>query len=1031
MHRSYDVVIATDARLPGGTSASVAEEIRAQAVAGYRTALLHVPSRLVSRDRPFAPRLRGCLERGEAQLLVDPHATVDAQLLVVRHPTVAAGIDPTALPPLRTEQLLLVANQAPGVPEEVTAADGADPAPGPGAGQPATGLRYEPAAVAEHLGAVFDRPVRWVPIGPLVRDDLRRVAPDLELAPADWVNVIDVDAWRRPRTAVRHRIPVIGRHSRDDAMKWPADRDSLLAAYPDRDDVEVHVLGGAAPAERLLGGLLPHNWLVLPFGALPPARFLAGLDVFVYQHHPALVEAFGRSILEAMASGLPTILPAHFAVLFEDAATYTDPHGVRAAVQALHADPVAYRAASQHASAFVAQRFGHQVHRDRLAELATPTGASTLAAPAVVPGAGAGHDGSTGSQADPTSAAAAVPSATGAPDGRVLFISSNGAGVGHLMRLMAYARHLPSDLEPVFLTFSQGGRVVAEQGHVVEYLASRSISGATARAWHPMLQERVGELIERYDVRAVVFDGTWPYQGVLDAVGDHPHVSLVWSRRAMWRRGVTNPVLTDQRHLFDLVVEPGELAADDDRGATRALRAEATRVGPVTYLEGEELLDRAAARAALGLDPARPAALVNLGAGNIDDADSTLRRVLDRLGREPDLQVLVTRSIIAEQQTALPDNVRAVSVYPLARYLHAFDLAVAAAGYNSFHELTLAAVPTVFVPNLATATDDQAARAAFAERTGIGVALHDPTPARVDAALAVVLDAERRQRMHDRAVARRRAGGAQPAMAAIAAVATAGPRTRATPLQLARTADAQHGGEPPSPVVDEPAPPDPGPAAGSPGDEARGREDLARRLRRLRKRSRRRLVRLARNARVRARFGRVFALLPFQVRRAVRRRLRRWERSHRVAAVSVPAALPVPAGRVLPETGGGPRRLAPVLIVVPPLGDEALVDRVVERVAAVQRARGGFAPLLVLGDLAFGAARRYGYLVEVLPAADAHRRLVADPPWEQVHATRIANLLRWYAPQRVLLLPPVGADGTLDHTLAVLAAGLDGLDAPT
>ena len=157
-------------------------------------------------------------------------------------------------------------------------------------------------------------------------------------------------------------------------------------------------------------------------------------------------------------------------------------------------------------------------------------------------------------------------------------------------------------------------------------------------------------------------------------------------------------MLTDQRHLFDLVVEPGELAADDDRGATRALRAEATRVGPVTYLEGEELLDRAAARAALGLDPARPAALVTLGAGNIDDADSTLRRVLDRLGREPDLQVLVTRSMIAEQQTALPDNVRAVSVYPLARYLHAFDLAVAAAGYNSFHELGDLPGVTVTVP---------------------------------------------------------------------------------------------------------------------------------------------------------------------------------------------------------------------------------------------------------------------------------------------------------------------------------------------
>src|SRR5699024_7382244 len=59
-----------------------------------------------------------------------------------------------------------------------------------------------------------------------------------------------------------------------------------------------------------------------------------------------------------------------------------------------------------------------------------------------------------------------------------------------------------------------------------------------------------------------------------------------------------------------------------------------------------------------------------------------------------------------------------VRAFPLSRHLAAFDVAVSAAGYNSFHELLRFGVPTLFVPNAATALDDQAGRAAYAGRRG-------------------------------------------------------------------------------------------------------------------------------------------------------------------------------------------------------------------------------------------------------------------------------------------------------------------------
>jgi UDP:flavonoid glycosyltransferase YjiC (YdhE family) len=74
--------------------------------------------------------------------------------------------------------------------------------------------------------------------------------------------------------------------------------------------------------------------------------------------------------------------------------------------------------------------------------------------------------------------------------------------------------------------------------------------------------------------------------------------------------------------------------------------------------------------------------------------------------------------LIGERRQDLPAHVRRLSTFPVPRYLAAFDLAVSAAGYNSFHELLSLAVPTVFVPNENPMMDAQELRALWAERQG-------------------------------------------------------------------------------------------------------------------------------------------------------------------------------------------------------------------------------------------------------------------------------------------------------------------------
>lgn len=192
------------------------------------------------------------------------------------------------------------------------------------------------------------------------------------------------------------------------------------------------------------------------------------------------------------------------------------------------------------------------------------------------------------------------------------------------------------------------------------------------------------------------------------------------------------------------MLEPGELAADLDRGPTVERRGEAIRVAPIVLLDEHELLERERAAEELGLDPARTTALVNLGQG--PEVDAAVSRVLARLAEVPDLQVAALRSSIGAG-VALPEGVVPLeATFPMSRYFRAFDLAVSAAGYNAFHELIAFAVPSLFVP-MPRQTDDQRLRARWAAHSGAGLAVDGPTDVTLEGQLEELLAAEGRERL--------------------------------------------------------------------------------------------------------------------------------------------------------------------------------------------------------------------------------------------------------------------------------------------
>jgi hypothetical protein len=132
----------------------------------------------------------------------------------------------------------------------------------------------------------------------------------------------------------------------------------------------------------------------------------------------------------------------------------------------------------------------------------------------------------------------------------------------------------------------------------------------------------------------------------------------------------------------------------------------------------------------------------------------------------PDWQVAVpSRPINVEPSSRSAERPIAVlpAVFPLARYLSAFDVAVSEAGYNSFHELLLGGVPTALIPTSAAITDDQDARARWAATHGVAIRAGEEDSAGIAAAVKQLADPAVRADLQRQCAALPRPSGAAEA----------------------------------------------------------------------------------------------------------------------------------------------------------------------------------------------------------------------------------------------------------------------------
>lgn len=305
----------------------------------------------------------------------------------------------------------------------------------------------------------------------------------------------------------------------------------------------------------------------------------------------------------------------------------------------------------------------------------------------------------------------------------IVMFPTNGVGFGHFTRMLAVAKRmkkLDPELEIVFFTTMPTLHLLKPYGIPAHHISGpKYFKDMESAEWNALLEEELNVCFETHRPSMFVFDGAFPYRGMLRAIQGKNSIKKLWMRRGTFRKGSSIPV--DSIEHFDTIIHPEDSVATALGQLEHNL--EVITCPPIVMLDQDELLSKEKARSRLGLPQDATVVYVQLGAGEINDIESEVRLTLEALLENQDVHIVLGESLIGERIHFELPRVQILRDYPNSMYFNGFDATVQAGGYNSFHETRTFGLPALFYPNMNTGMDDQLARCKVAEKEGWGIVL--------------------------------------------------------------------------------------------------------------------------------------------------------------------------------------------------------------------------------------------------------------------------------------------------------------------
>ena len=344
----------------------------------------------------------------------------------------------------------------------------------------------------------------------------------------------------------------------------------------------------------------------------------------------------------------------------------------------------------------------------------------------------------------------------------IVLFPTNGVGFGHFTRLLSIAKRInkrdPS-VEIVFFTTMPTLHILKEQGKFTAYhIPGRKgySNDIDATTWNKITEEFLSNVLEIHRPNMFIFDGVFPYRGMLNAIRPR-NMQKVWLRRSTFKKN-SSKIPLESLNYFDTIIRPVDsidLEADDE------YNPDIITCDPIRLLDSEELENKDDVLRQLGIPSGSLVVYVQLGAGNINNIHSEIGMTINALLDNENIYIVLGESMLGKRMNLSNERMRVIRDYPNSRFFGSFDFAIMAAGYNSFHEAISFSLPTIFYPNMNTGKDDQYARAKVAEDAGAMVVIKNRKENTIAAAIERLCDSNVRYRMRKNSKKLQRDNGAE------------------------------------------------------------------------------------------------------------------------------------------------------------------------------------------------------------------------------------------------------------------------------
>lgn len=368
----------------------------------------------------------------------------------------------------------------------------------------------------------------------------------------------------------------------------------------------------------------------------------------------------------------------------------------------------------------------------------------------------------------------------------LLFYAINGTGLGHLSRLLNIARSaetylkclgIPSRIQ--FLTTSEGSEIAGD--YPVYKIPSKTIvnkSELSSGAYRAQAKLFISNVVAGIKPDILILD-TVPEGSFKEFLflKDYAKKTAFVYRHMIEERQRSETV---QAHLslYDLILIPDK-PSEKSRYVWPKRKTEAIEfVGCIHGFQGDfqrsvgfphsqfSELNRESIRNYFGVPDNKTLIYVSAGGGGDKKASQDLKSLIEVLSQDQDNVLLIGYGPLYQGPKLYRANVIPLSEPGVSRYFPGMDIAVSAAGYNSYNELLAAGVPTLFYAQ-EKGWDNQQERIDRGFKQGWHERLSSFDPLLIQTKIAALKDPENRFRIQEKLAQRDSQSGASLAASAL------------------------------------------------------------------------------------------------------------------------------------------------------------------------------------------------------------------------------------------------------------------------